>query len=516
MALPVSTMPGPVATAFLYARGTVQAFNGPVGGGKTTTMMLKAARVMPIAQPPSPIDGIRRRVVTVVHVDYRKLWRGPVQTWWNLFPQDTPFGKWTGGKDDPAEHQLQYLHPIDKGPIHLTMRFIAIGDNVAEDVMRGYETTDWLLMEADLLDEDVFTYAMTRLARAPGRKHGDVVNPYVGLDFNAPEFDSWVFERMTTEWEENGRLFRQPPAAFEPTPGQFVINEKAENRHNLDTGYYPRIIEELKRKDVDLVRRFVCNQPGFSKHGLAVYAEDYDDHYHVAKNELVPEPRLPLYLGMDAGGDPSAILFQVHADGQVRVLHELISRHGTGPERFGENLNELLASPRFHAFQRSDLAAWSDPSAFYGGDAEADNLNDKDWATKVRAKTGIPIRPAELANGLNPRLQAVRDKLRWPNSYPGLLLCPRHCPMLRKGFMRGYHYGEIKRANTGGTHSHHMPVKNEFSHPHDALQYGIQGAAKYPRDGPAPPVQLRAVTNRNTRGDWGSAQPRALTRRQGI
>lgn len=505
---------GPVAEAFLSSRETVQAINGPVGGGKTTALFHKASRIMPLLQPRSPVDGVRRRVVTVVHANYRRLWANCLPTWWEIWPREV--GEFQGGSDSPATHFIRWRHPLDDGHIEIFFRFLAIGDNLAEDVMRGYETTDWLLMEADLLDEEVYKFALTRLGRAPPRRHGDNFRPYIGIDFNAPEFDSWVYRYMMDEWEEGKALYRQPPAAFETSRGAFTANPNAENLQNLPTGYYQKQIDFLKKQDPDLVRRMVCNRPGLSKVGIAVYAEDYDDLHHVAVHGLEPEPGLPLFIGMDAGGDPCAILFQIMGDGQARILQEMLSVHGTGPTRFAENLNRLLGSPRFHAFDRKNTFAWADPSAFYGGDAESDSLNDQDWATKVMAVTKLRIRPAHLSNALHPRLQAVRDKLRMPlgGGAPGLLLDPNHCSMLRKGFMNGYLYREVKGAGGSGTSSPYLPAKNEFSHIHDALQYGLQGAEKQPNIGEdETQIQLAARSRRNPRGRWGTAGSRMPRRR---
>ena len=493
--------PGPIAAAFCLASGTIQAINGPVGSGKTSTLFEKFCLRTPFQQPPSPKDGIRRRVVTVVHADYRKLWRGPIRTWWRLIPRDYPHSTWTGGTNNPASHTLRMRHPVDRAEVHVRVHFLAIGDDSAEDVMRGYETTDWLLMEADLLNEEVFKYAITRLARAPGREHGEAWRPAVGLDFNAPEFGSWVHTAMIDEWASKpDLLYVQPPAAFElpGARGQFNLNPQAENLHNLDPHYYQRQIDELAKTDIDLIRRFVCNQPGYSKIGLAVYSADYDDHVHVARLELTPNPAWPLYIGLDAGGDPSAVLIQVAPGANVRVLAELISEHGTGPDRFGQAMSDLLASPRFGEFNRRDIAGFPDPSAFWGGDGVSRSLSDQDWVTRFRQAAQFDCRAPAATNALFPRLQAVRDQLRKPGPQPGLLLDGRHCPQLRKGFMQGYQFGKVQRANAAGTHMPELPVKNEYSHVHDALQYAIMGALRYPRAMNAatrpPQLQARALT----------------------
>ena len=476
-------LPGPVAEAFFGATARVQAINGPVGGGKTTTLFQKFCWHTPMLQPPSPLDGIRRRVVSVVHQDYRKLWRGPIPTYWKLFPQELPGSIWNGGKNEPASHRLAFRHPVDrKHPrVEVTVNFLAIGDADPEDVMRGYETSDWLLMEADLMAEEVFKFAITRLARAPGKEHGDLLNPAIGLDFNAPRFDSWVFKKMMEEWEHGVRLFVQPPAAFEVRgqPGVFNLNPDAENLHNLDSSYYQTQIDELRGDDIDKIRRFVCNRPGYSKSGQAVYRDEYADDVHVARNGLKPIPHLPLSIGLDAGGNPAAVFIQALPGGAVRVLAELVAPTGCGPVRFAKMVKEFLAQGPWQDFARASITCYPDPSAFWGGDAESDALSDKDWVTKFRRESRIECLMPDVGNKLFDRHKAVKDKLTRQGEEIGLLLDPNRCPVLRKGFVAGYCYPKVERAHGAGSYTNPVPVKNEFSHPHDALQYAIMGAMRY-------------------------------------
>ena len=71
---------------------------------------------------------------------------------------------------------------------------------------------------------------------------------------------------------------------------------------------------------------------------------------------------------------------------------------------------------------------------------------------------------------------------------PGLLLSPK-CVTLRKGFVGGYHFRAVKAA--GSEMYHEKPVKNRYSHPHDALQYALLGGGEY-----------RVVLRRNQRPEW--------------
>jgi hypothetical protein len=81
------------------------------------------------------------------------------------------------------------------------------------------------------------------------------------------------------------------------------------------------------------------------------------------------------------------------------------------------------------------------------------------------------------SNALSARLDAVRLPLtRLIDGQPGFLLSPR-CKTLRKGFNAGYRFKRVRAG--GGDHFTDEPDKNEFSHPHDALQYALLGGGGY-------------------------------------
>lgn len=81
---------------------------------------------------------------------------------------------------------------------------------------------------------------------------------------------------------------------------------------------------------------------------------------------------------------------------------------------------------------------------------------------------GIGIQAGEQ----NPtiRIESVRKPLNTLRSgKPQFQIGPR-CEVLRKGFRGRYQYKRIKITGSGERY-HDVPDKNEFSHPHDALQY---------------------------------------------
>jgi hypothetical protein len=82
-------------------------------------------------------------------------------------------------------------------------------------------------------------------------------------------------------------------------------------------------------------------------------------------------------------------------------------------------------------------------------------------------EVGIASEPADT-NDFIPRRESVAFFLnRLAGGDPGFVLSP-NCRTLRKGFLGGYRYERLKVA---GERYRDRPVKDRFSHPHDALQY---------------------------------------------
>src|SRR5690606_7072196 len=107
---------------------------------------------------------------------------------------------------------------------------------------------------------------------------------------------------------------------------------------------------------------------------------------------------------------------------------------------------------------------------FSGADKEDGDLA---WAETVMLELGCPIEPAP-AQELDLRLGAVKDELSYmiEAGVPALIIDPS-CKILRKGFASHYRYRRERVGNT--ERASDKPEKNDFSHPHDALQYWLLG-----------------------------------------
>lgn len=486
--------PGPVSARFVVSRDDISIINGPVGSGKTTTCFQKAITLAAEQRPSKGAfirlkgDGIvrpvRRFKVTVVRLDYRQLWRSTIPSWNHRYPQS--WGKWTGARNAPAMHELMIT--LDDGSaIEFIIEFVAIGDNDIEDFMRGYEPTMFYLNELDLLSREVMQHALLRAGRYPPMDEGGPTWSGIIADCNAPVVDSWLYNEIfngvrPADEEADGfdlsaiKLFRQP-GAFDPG---------AENLGNLLPGYYER--QKRLISDKYLIRRMVENQPAPSRSGKPVH-EEFNDFLHVAPGDIAAIAGLPLILGFDAGLDPAMVVYQKLGTGRWNCLDELVAAHGTGPIQFSTMVNELLAEryPNWHAApveldpirgwrgmqlieRPSNIRAWCDPSATYGGSPGSEAEAEQTWCDLVSYHTGIRIRPAPTNNTTDRRAAMKRVLTLMPDGKPAFQLSPR-CKMVRAGLAGQFRYRKMQLAREE-RYTDEVD-KNAHSHPCEAAEYPL-------------------------------------------
>lgn len=457
--------PGPISAAFMNTppiQGGLQLVNGPIGGGKTTSMYTKAIRLS-ARQMPSTITRarnskgvmvpVRKVKITSVRDTYRQLWKTTLPTWWLRVPKDV--GDWNGAENAPASHHVTF-ELQDGTLVDMIHDFIAIGENAVEDVMRGYQPTFWVLNEFDLLSWDVFTYASGRAGRYPEMSEGGPSWYGILADCNAPEFESDTYQKIFTkspaELEAIGiHLFRQPSG----------LSPEAENTKNLVPGYYENA---ARGKDAYYVARMIENKPGYSRSGKPVHPE-FGHTRHVAAQPLEPIPGLALVIGIDPRTNPSAVFLQRLANGQRRVIGELQAEQNTGPRRFGKMLAQYLHD-HFPMIRPQQVSGMCDPSAQYGADREA---GEHDWLQIVAAVTGVRMRPAP-SNNLDVRREALKKPLgeSVEDGKPAILISP-NCTILIAGLASGFRY---RKLNLSGAEKFSEEVeKNHYADICEAAEY---------------------------------------------
>lgn len=449
--------PGKVAVAFLKDKRKVCGIMGPPGSGKTTVSIFKIiafALTMPKCR-----DGIRRCKVMVIRDTYRQLYKTTIASWLSWFPLKH-YPQFTGGSDRPAEHRVYFELPQTGDKVDLIVEFAAIGENSVETITRGWEGNCAWLNETNYLPPDTLDALRMRVfaGRYPPAKDrvpGTVVPALIVCDFNAPDEESWVVERIIEGDPQDIGYHRQPGAR----------SPEAENVHNLNPGYYDELARGMPKWKV---KRDIDNMVGISRDGMPVY-EDWDDDRHLSRERLQPVEGIPLDLGFDQGLHPACIITQTMPSGQIRVLREVV------PDRIGVGGFCMLLVPVLEV----EYAGFSlrftecDPAAFYGADKEG---GEQAWADTVSLAIGKALSPAGtqeigLRIGAVEQLLLPENALRDEARSSPILVDAKGCPKLVAGFRSKYRWQTDKRGQLVAGQK--IPVKDRWSNPQDALQYII-------------------------------------------
>lgn len=435
--------PGPKAEAFYWDDADVCLLRGPVGSGKTTANLRKPFR-RALTMPRSVIDGVRRYKVVIARATYRQLWQTTIPSWFEVVPRK--MGSWAGGRGDPVTHTIRFED--DHGTVEFVAEFLAFGESPSEIEanVRGVQTTDFLLEEADTVLPILFITAVGRIDRFPAKRHFEGYPPehrsygQINATYNAPEEGNWILalegEELASE-EDRGvaqaiedagvevKFYRQP-GAFEPG---------AENMTNLSASYYPRQIAIMKAAGQGHeVERLVHNRISWRRDGDPVFEDHFNERVHVSAEPMEPWRDRGLLIGLDQGFFGAAVIAQFRPPFQWRFYAELVPGRSFA-RVFGGKLRELLDDdPRFAGMHVA--GAWGDMAGEAGNAAGEENQT---WNEIVSQAAGIVIEPQMFGgNRVEPRLNAWRAAMdHMAMGQPGLLIDPS-CRLLIRGLAAKY------------------------------------------------------------------------------
>ncbi len=473
---------GPVAKRFVHDRAFIRNIMGPFGSAKTTTCF-QAIIMATMWQKPDR-NGTRWSRGVITRATYGQVHDTVLKDWHAWFPPTRD--NWNG---DRMESRIRLEIP-GFGDLMIEALFRACEDRgKAEQIFKGQQLT-WLYPnEIDTQTPGVVEFGLPRLGRYPPQAKGGCA--WYGLisDMNAPDIDNYTYDllvngdmKMPPEVVEQMRelLGQDFRISFHRQPGG--LEPDAENLMNLPHGYYERL---MIGKDQNWINRFVHNQFGAVRNGQPVYPE-YSDEFFCAKEPLAAIGGLPVCMGVDGGSTPAVVFGQIDDFGTMRVLAELVifsTSDDEALEKFSEDaFGELAAEFWLEHFGKHQFGGgWYDPAANYGDEYKAS------WCAgfwkAFRAKIGAAATrwrfkeaPGTQGNRIPPRLKAVRDKLQVRNGRALMQMSPT-CRHLRRGFNNGYVITRVQMSNGMGRWNE-KPLKNDYSHVHDALQYLALGLTK--------------------------------------
>jgi hypothetical protein len=419
----------------------VRGIMGPFGSGKSSGCVVEILRRAK-KQAPGP-DGKRRTRWAIVRNSYPELKTTTLKTWSEWCP--TQYGRIT--MDSPI------MHRVTTDDLDMEVFFMALDRPDDQRKLLSLELTGAWLNEGREIPKAILDALTGRVGRYPSKMMGGCTWSGIIMDTNPPDDQSWWFMLSEGDVPQGFQFFKQPGGR---TP-------EAENLQNLLLGYYDRLVHG---KDPDWVKVYVDGEYGFVTEGKPVYPM-YRDSFHCAGQAITPVPKIPLLIGVDFGLTPAAAIGQKLMDGRWLVVDEVCATD-CGIIRFAESLASYMdifypdyeVAVGFGDPAGTQRAQTDERTAF-----EIMKAHTK-WKWKQAPTNDFTLRREVVVNALN----------RVVDGQPGLLVSTR-AAVIRKGFSGGYHFKLYQSGH--GDMVHDMPVKNQYSHPHDGLQYLLLGGGEH-------------------------------------
>lgn len=454
---PVTYTPPATGLEFHKDRSFFKLIMGPFGSGKSTTCMHEVD--IRVEDMPLCLDGVRRARWLIIRNTYDMLETSTIKTWDFWFGN---FGRVSATKKPPRYFSSFY----DKsGKCELEVIFLALDDEADVRKLKSIDCTAAYVNELNHIPYAIIEVLKGRVGRYPAK----TICPdkyYKGIiaDTNPPSQRSWIYDKFVKTPTKNWRLFIQPPGLIKNDLGEWVENPERENAANLDDDYYTIMADG---ETEEYIKVYCLGQFGAVLDGKRVYPE-YNDDYH-SMHKVEPVKSLPLYLGWDFGLTPACIIGQQLANGRVIITDELVSED-MDLRAFVENIVKPKLRDRYADY--TIHTSFIDPA----GVAKAQT----DGQSCYQMLDEYDLRP-EIAYSNDPqvRQRAVKFYLnKMIEGRPALVLSRENASILREGFQGGYHYAKIKSRD--GIRFTDKADKNDFSHPHDALQYLMLGLTDNP------------------------------------
>jgi hypothetical protein len=474
----ITFTPPPTGSQFMMSDAFYRFILGPLGSGKTTTVLFELVR-RSCEQAPG-LDGIRR-------------------TRWALLRQTLSQLKNTVLKDI-----IQWFGPICDWKVSESTVWFKFGDVVSEWILLPLETpedqkrilsmnlTGAFVSEAIEIDFDLMVAIAGRCGRFPSAADGGATWYGVVLDSNMPtELTPW--HKAVSEPPPGWQVFIQPSGLAAnaenlnwllQTPQTLALPIDHPDRLAKGREYYARLSTSTNPA---WVKRYVMAEFGPDPSGAAVYAGMFFTAFH-CRDDLLVIPGAPLLIGLDLGRDPWALLGQI--DSMSRLLvHEEIPAEDIGLKLQLPRIRQVVSGRRYVG---CPVCIIFDPAGMSKGNFDEYTSYDVITAFGFMAM-------AAPSNRLAPRLNAAERFMTESRGGTAAMLINRIlCPSLVMALNGSYRfkYNQIGEAQP-------IPEKNEWSHVADAHQYLCMGAS----GGTATAIARKVARSRSMAERVRRAQP---------
>jgi hypothetical protein len=406
---------------------------GPIGSAKTTGSLMKIP-FMAKLQEPGP-DGIRRSKCVVVRNTSSQLQDTTLASFGQWF-RDGEAGKWYA---TPKKFVMRF----DDVECEILFRALDTPADVAR--VLSLEITFAILDEFVQIPQAIVEALSGRCGRYPAKKDGGATNFGMWGSSNPGEESTFWHEYLVENRPENVKYFLQPSG----------LSPNAENLENLPNKYYEN---QMKGKSKAWIEQFIHANWGFSLAGEPV-VPTFNRTIHVAQAPLSPDPLLPLIIGYDPGMVSALVFGQYDLYGRLCIIDELVLT-GFGTERM---IRDKLLPKLKLLYSGMEVIIAPDPAGNSRTPTDErtvvqvlkQNKYKKFWTVKV-----------DNTNLLSPRLEAIDNfTTRLTEVGPAFLVDPR-CKKVIRALASGWRYEKTLKGEEKT-----KPVKNESSHPGDAVGY---------------------------------------------
>lgn len=465
--------PSPTAIKFHTSDEFVRGVIAGVGTGKSVMMIQELLR-RGFDQAPGS-DGVRRTRMGLVRSTYPNLRLTTIKTFSEWVPpllapvkQTAPMtSRFTGGLPDGTRFDMEFV-------------FIALENVQDVQKLKSMEFTMIFINEAREVAFEVFDTCKERVGRFPPYDErtntGGCTFSGVIFDSNPPGEDHWI-AKLDRNPTERSKIFHQPAPFIEKVNAkgeiEYIDNPDAENLEYLNQkpppegvvytreqrrafgyAYYRRQLDGKPKHYIDTE---IMGKYGSNFDGRPVYQEYWAEEM-VCEYPLEAKYGYPVILGIDTTGLNPAVAFGQLEMGVLQIKHELLALDMPFVPFVRDVLKPFLAQH----YPGCQVVAYTDP-------ANPRDSNRGETPVQVLRQYGIQAQNAPT-NKFKARLDSVISFLQ----RRGGLLIDKRCEKIINGFRGGYHYRPLKISGVGQTFSSE-PVKNEFSHLHDAVQYLCNG-----------------------------------------
>ena len=420
---------------------------GPVGSGKSTLAVFKIIGLCYKFAAQFP-----KTRWCVVRNTYRELKDTTFKTYCYWFPPKG-YGESTYweekydttvefGEYRSSDETVTFRDVVNGKPIEALIMFRSAEDAESVKKFKSLEISGYHIDEAIEVSKEVKLMLDNRIGRYPK----GWPRPLSILTTNPPHQRHWVYKDYFSDDKVGGHTGYKQKAG--------------ENEANLPVGYYDRL-RAAYANNPDWINRYIEGNWGIILEGEKVYPEFISSvenvMYHAMEGIYTPDKNIPIVRGWDIGGLTPACVFTQFIPSENRlVVFDEVQEFNIGIDRFADKLLIYANTtyPDFRFIDYADPAGWSKSAT--------------DERTCVEIMAGKGIYPSASEVNFKHRRESVAKFLNMSNQgRPCMKVVKDKCPLIYDGFIGGYHYPK----NKDGLVLREAPVKNEYSHAHDALQY---------------------------------------------